>query len=111
MLLLLLQKFYDVSKAYDNIDNEDLLVIMWEKGLKSKVWRILKNLSTDLKASIKTRFGHTREIQMVIGGKQGSRLTGRMFGKLMDLLEEEFIDRPVFLFTSIKTPTLSVTMV
>ena len=63
---------------------------MWEKGLKGKIWRILKDLSTDLKASIKTRFGHTREILMEIGGKQGSRLTGRMFGKLMDLLEEDF---------------------
>ena len=26
---------------------------------------------------------------MEIGGKQGSRLTGRMFGKMMDLLSEE----------------------
>ena len=31
----------------------------------------------------------TREIEMEIGGKQGSRLTGRMFAKLMDTLAEE----------------------
>ena len=62
--------FYDVSKAYDNADNEDMLTILWEKGLRGKVWRILKNLSTDLKATIKTRFGQTREIDMEIGGKQ-----------------------------------------
>ena len=82
--------FYDVSKAYDNIDNNDLLVTMWDKGLKGKIWRILKLLSTDLKASIKTRFGPTKEIIMEIGGKQGSRLTGRMFGILIDLLKKEF---------------------
>ena len=82
--------FYDVSKAYDHIDNEDLLVVMWEKGLRGKTWRILRNLCIDLTASIKTRFGHTRDIQMEIGGKQGSRLTGRMFAKLMDLLEDDF---------------------
>ena len=62
--------FYDVSKAYDNADNEDMLTILWEKGLRGKVWRILKDLSTNLKTTIKTRFGQTREIDMEIGGKQ-----------------------------------------
>ena len=81
--------FFDVSKAYDNVDVEDMLVTMWEKGLKGKIWRILKNMSQNQKASIKTRFGSTREINMEIGGKQGSRLTGRMFSKMMDLLSEE----------------------
>ena len=81
--------YYDVSKAYDNVDNSDLLVTMWEKGLRGKCWRILKNLNTNLTASVKTRFGPTREIKMEIGGKQGSRLTGRMFAKMMDLISEE----------------------
>ena len=31
----------------------------------------------------------TRDIDMEIGGKQGSRLTGRLFSKMMDLLGEE----------------------
>ena len=41
--------FFDVSKAYDNVHNEGLLVTMWEKGLKGKSWRILKKtrLKTD----------------------------------------------------------------
>ena len=81
--------FYDVSKAYDNVNNEDMLSIIWEKGLRGKAWRILRALNTDLKASIKTRFGLTRTIDMEIGGKQGSRLTGKMFSKLMDTLAEE----------------------
>ena len=44
--------FYDISKAYNNINNNDTLNIMWEKGLRGKAWRILKNLNTDLKATI-----------------------------------------------------------
>ena len=84
--------FYDVSKAYDHVDNDDLLVTMWEKGLRGTTWRILQALNTDLSAQVKTKFGHTREITMEIGGKQGSRLTGRMFAKLMDLLAEELIE-------------------
>ena len=78
--------FYDVSKAYDNVDNDDMLNIMWENGLKGKAWRILRNLNKNLKAIVKTRYGPTPTIDMDIGGKQGSRLTGRMFAKMMDTL-------------------------
>ena len=81
--------FFDVSKAFDNVDVDDMIVTIWEKGLKGKIWRILKNMSQKQKATIKTRFGKTRAIDMEIGGKQGSRLTGRMFSKMMDLLAEE----------------------
>ena len=81
--------FFDVSKAYGNVINEDMLTIMWDKGLREKSWQILKNLNQNLKATMKTRFGPTRQIKMETGGKQGSRLTGRMFSKLMDMLAEE----------------------
>ena len=81
--------YFDVSKAYDHVDNQDLLVTMWDKGLKGKAWRILSKLNTNLKARVKTRFGDTQTIDMEIGGKQGSKLTGFMFGKMMDLLAEE----------------------
>ena len=81
--------YYDVKKAYDNVDNADMLNIMWQKGLRGKTWRILKNLNEGLNANIKTRFGPTRTVKMEIGGKQGSRLTGRMFSKLMDTLAED----------------------
>ena len=49
----------------------------------------LHNLSKDLSAQVKTRFGPTEEFPMEIGGRQGSRLTGRMFSKMMDVLAEE----------------------
>merc|ERR1739838_461242 len=58
--------FYDVSKAYDHADNNDMLTILWEKGLRGKLWRILQNLNTELKAIVKTRYGHTREFEMEI---------------------------------------------
>ena len=81
--------FYDVSKAYDHANNNDMLTIIWEKGLKGKAWRILRNFCNDLHASVKTRFGPTRDFKMEIGGRQGSRITGRLFSKLMDILSEE----------------------
>ena len=81
--------FYDVSKAYDHANNNDMLTIIWEKGLRGKAWRILRNFCKDLHASVKTRFGPTRDFKMEIGGRQGSRITGRLFSKLMDVLSEE----------------------
>ena len=81
--------FYDVSKAYDHADNDDMLSIVWERGLRGKTWRILRNFCKDLHASVKTRFGPTRDFQMEIGGRQGSRITGRLFSKMMDVLSEE----------------------
>ena len=66
-----------------------MLNIIWQKGLRGKSWRILKNLNEGLQASVKTRFGPTRIVKMDIGGKQGSKLTGRMFSKLMDTLPED----------------------
>ena len=66
--------------------------IIWDKGLRGKSWRILNNLNTDLTAHIKTRFGKTRNFNMQIGGKQGSRLTGRQFAKMMDILAESLMN-------------------
>ena len=62
---------------------------MWEKGLRGNAWRLLKALNENLTATVKTRFGLSSEVEMEIGGKQGSRLTGRMFAKLMDLIAKE----------------------
>ena len=81
--------FYDVSKAYDHANNDDMLSIVWERGLRGKSWRILKAFCNDLHASVKTRFGPSRDFQMEIGGRQGSRITGRLFSKMMDVLSEE----------------------
>ena len=93
--------FYDISKAYDTVDNPDMLTIMWDKGLKGKCWRILKNLNTNLKARVKTRFGTSDAIDMDVGGKQGSRLTGRLFSKMMDMLAEDLLNAEIgFTMTS-----------
>ena len=96
--------FYDVSKAYDNANNSDMLKIIWERGLRGKAWRILKNMNEDLRAKVKTKYGLTDEIIMEIGGRQGSRVTGRIFAKLMDLLSEEALatDKGFKLFEDLK---------
>ena len=45
--------FYDVSKAFDTVDNYDMVKIMWDKGIRGKTWRILKNMKRELKAALR----------------------------------------------------------
>ena len=85
--------FYDVAKAYDQADVGNMLHIMWQAGIKGKMWRLLRNLSTNLTAKIKTNHGMSRQIKMENGGKQGSRLMCRKFSKQMDTLSENFIQK------------------
>ena len=66
-----------------------MLVIIWEKGLKGKLWRLLRNLNTNLTARIKTRHGLTQEIPRIAGGMQGGKNFGFLFAKMMDTLAEE----------------------
>ena len=84
--------FFDVAKAYDNACSDNMLAILWDRGFRGKIWRILHGLSKNLRARIKTRYGITRSFGMEIGGRQGSRLTGRMFSKQMDVISEELIN-------------------
>ena len=84
--------FFDVSKAYDRTSVEDMLVEMWDHGLKGKLWRLLKLLNTNLTCQVKTRHGLTEEIKRIVGGKQGGKHFGFLFAKLMDLLQEESQD-------------------
>ena len=78
--------FYDVAKAYDRADVEDMLVTAWEHGVKGKLWRLMKSLNTNLTARIKLRHGMTREIERKAGGKQGGKNFGFLFAKMMDVL-------------------------
>ena len=85
--------FYDVAKAYDNADVENMLHVIWQAGIQGKIWRLLKNMNTNLSAVVKTKFGPSRPITRENGGKQGSRLMGRLFAKQMDVLSENCIEK------------------
>ena len=83
--------FYDVQKAYDHVERDDMMHILWQKGVRGKMWRLLHTLNNDLTARIKTPHGLTRQIQREIGGKQGGKIMTTTFAKLTDMLSEELI--------------------
>ena len=85
----LIVTFYDVAKAYDRADVDDMLVTMWEHGMKGKLWRLMKSINTNLTANIRTRNGFTRKINRIAGGKQGGKNFGFLFAKMMDVMAED----------------------
>ena len=82
----LLVTFYDVVKAYDRADMNDMLYMMNEGGISGKLWRLMKALNEDLTSKINTKVGLTREISQETGGKHGGKLMVALFAKLMDQL-------------------------
>ena len=84
--------FYDVAKAYDHAEREDMMHVMWKKGLKGKLWRIMCALNENLTSRIKTPHGMTRQIQREVGGKQGGKIMCSTFAKTMDTLAEDMYE-------------------
>ena len=80
---------FDVEKAYDRADVEDMMHIAWQDGVKGKLWRLTRALNTELTANVKTKHGMTRKIIRESGGKQGGKIIVTLFSRLMDSLSEE----------------------
>ena len=85
----LIVTFFDIKKAYDRANMDDMLHVIHEQGFTGKIWRLTKTLNEDLTARVKTKAGLSRKIKREKGGKQGGKLMVPMFAKMMDTLSEE----------------------
>ena len=81
--------FFDVKKAYDKVDTNDMLYCMHKSNVNGKTWRLMSSLNTGLTAKINTKAGVTREIVRKAGGKQGGKLMVPLFAKMMDTAAED----------------------
>ena len=81
--------FYDVEKAYDRADVQDMIYLAWKDGVRGKLWRLIRAMNEDLTATVKTKNGTTRKIERESGGKQGGKIIVTLFSRLMDTLTEE----------------------
>ena len=89
----LILTFYDIKKAYDRCDMQDMLYIINQEGFDGKVWNLTKALNENLTARVKTKNGLSNEIKREKGGKQGAKLMVPMFAKMMDKLPESMHQR------------------
>ena len=84
--------FYDVSKAFDHAEVNDMFYAAWKSGIKGKIWRLGKRFQEKLTARVKTRYGDSRCIKRQCGGKQGGHIMPTIFGKMMDTLADELLE-------------------
>ena len=85
--------FVDLEKAYDKVWPCSIFYILWKRGIRGKVWRIMEKLNSDLTTSILTKFGYTRPVTIQQSVRQGGVLSVAEFSVLIDQLEEDLKDR------------------
>ena len=85
--------FFDIKKAYDRANMDDMLHVIHEQGFTGKIWRLTMTLNKNLTARVKTKAGLSRKIMRETGGKQGGKLMVPLFAKMMDTLSEELMLR------------------
>ena len=67
------------------------MYILWKKGIKGKIWRVIKKLNEQLRAKCRTRVEKSREFKIEGSLRQGGVLSVTLFAELMDSLSEELI--------------------
>ena len=83
--------FYDVKKAYDKADVDDMLYVAHKNGFTGKILRLARTLNKGLTARVKAKSGISRLIKRETGGKQGGKLIVPLFAKMMDCLGEDML--------------------
>ena len=81
--------FLDVAKAYDKAWLNAILYVINKNGLSGKNWRIIKNLNSNLKAKIQTKFGMTREMNVKDSIRQGGVLYVVEYANIIDEIAKQ----------------------
>ena len=80
----LILTYLDVTKAYDKAWLDAIMYVLHKRGIKTKLWTLIKKLNTNLTTVIHTKHGPTREIKITDSIRQGGVLSGNMYALLMD---------------------------
>ena len=81
--------FMDVTKAYDKAWLNAIMYVLHKQGLKGRVWKIIKDLKSNLKTTIQTKFGPTRQIRITDSIRQGGLLFVTLYALLMDEINKD----------------------
>ena len=63
--------FIDIKKAYDTVWRKGLWKCLWDKGIRGKMWRVLKDFYRATRCKIRVGKGVTEEFSVEKGVKQG----------------------------------------
>ena len=83
--------YLDVTKAYDKAWLNAILYVLHKQGIKSKMWQLIKDLNTNLKTTIQTKYGPTRQINIKDSIRQGGVLSVTLYALMMDEINKDII--------------------
>ena len=76
--------FLDVTKAYDKAWLEGIMYVLSKHGVNNYLWEIIKDLNTNLTATVNTKHGQTEKFPIKDSIRQGGVLSVMMYALLMD---------------------------
>ena len=85
----------DVTKAYDKAWLTGIMQILYKRGLKNNLWTLVKKLNENLRATIQTKYGNTREIKIKDSIRQGGVLSVILYGIMMDEINKRLIEENI----------------
>ena len=72
--------FIDLEKAFDKVWGSAIFYLLWRRGIRGKLWRIMHKLNNNQKTRAITKFGLTGKIVIEDSIRQGRLLSGPEFG-------------------------------
>jgi hypothetical protein len=81
--------FLDIRKAYDTVWREGLWERMMMKGIRGKMWRVVKNLYREVGSCVRLGEEKTDWFSLEVGLRQGCILSPILFSVFIDGLADE----------------------
>ena len=81
-----LYMYIDFSNAFDTLDHDKLLQLMWDQGFPSHAVEVVRGLHTGACTTIRTSFGESDSIDIERGSLQGYGLSPFLFLLFIDPL-------------------------
>ena len=71
------------------------MYVLWHSGIRGRIWRMIRNLSKDMSAQIRTKYGSARIIKMKNNIRQGGVLSVTEYSKMVDSMCTVFEEQGV----------------
>ena len=81
--------FIDVRKAYDRVWRDGLWKALWQKGVRGRMWRVLKEYYEKVQSAVRLDGGNTEWFDVDVGVRQGCVISPMLFDVFVDQLARE----------------------
>jgi len=76
----------DVRKAYDRVWRDGLWRALWQKGVRGRMWRVLKEYYEKVQSAVRLDGGNTEWFDVDVGVRQGCVISPMLFDVFVDQL-------------------------